>query len=854
MTAQVFLSLSYVDADLVADVKKRLPYGLAHFYEDSFENGEKILQAMRRRVEESRLFVLFASPTGLASKAVQFELAEAEKKLAFDPKAKLLIFPTAPEVSFRDLPAWMQDYWIGRAGYSSADIARYITAHLLAPNEGIATAATKVIGRGQTLDRLERVAAAHLQRRKASPRIYIFAGFTGIGRRTFASYYMRTGLGSESSLPYGPTLTLAPQADLIDLYRELRDALDGNLSPETLRADHAAFSSLSVPDQCGEISSLLRHFSGLGQAVTLVSTSGFSEDNGQPKEWVKSLLPQLPSDLILFVISNRQLPEEFVEEIGTAVQMRIEELSDKDISALMIYTADRLGVEDFAVPDELVGAIGGHADVANAAVRLASQKGLHALTHNPAYLYNVQRTILGEAIEDDALSDTDRAILDTLCWVPSLGGDLVQEIASEITGITEAEFVDSCQRLVLGCLVTAQGFSFAIASAIRQLYRRWHVTPPQTLEKIAAILSSHWAEAEAQGKFREDLFEAFVFMHAFTGEKLPDELKGLLSPGTLESVVSETYARGKNEDDDDLLERAIAWGSIAEIMDMSASVREEILGTVARAQIRLGQWSPAQDTIDRMRKAGYQSSDFLQGYFFRRKGNYPKAAEFLEIAAEGRKFRRSAVHELAITYSKRGQDEKLDTLLEKHNRLIEDSAMFLDFSIGQKLKKDNLAGIQAMIRRMRSMAEDEGRADRREAQLLIREGSVRVAKNYLTRLIEKSRTGHFHLRSLRSVAASKDKDFALAKRDIEFIRSLKGREDVASRLEAEYFLESGDTSKAEASLRTVENWTAEDWRLFARILEARTEVCSSLGERASLRREVDHIRARYGTSVSLDFA
>ena len=851
--AKVFLSLSYVDAAFVADVRKRLPYGLAYFYEESFDNGEKILSAMRKRVQASQLFILFASPEGLTSNAVGFEIDEAEERIAFDPSARLLIFPTSPEVTFRDLPKWMQSYWMAGAGYSAADIARYITTYLLAPNEGLAPAAIKVVGRGGTLDKLEQVAGDHLQRTRAMPRIYIFAGFSGIGRRTFASYYMRTALAVDASLPYGPTITLAPQADFVDLYRELRDAIGGNISPNDLRADQLEFGKLGVADQAQEVGRLLQHFADLKQAVTLISTSGFAEDNGDPKLWLKTLFETLPSELTLFIVTNRQLPVEFVESVGSAVQLRINELTDRDTKTLMIYTADRLKVADFNVSEELVSAIGGHADVANAAVRLAGQKGLHALTHNPGYLYNVQKTILGEAIEPDVLSDADRAILDTLCWVPSLGGDLVQEIVCQVAGLDDVSFIEATQQLVLGCLVVAQGYTLAISPAIRHLYRRGNVTPPETLKVIAETLSKHWREAEANGRFREDLFEAFVFMHAFKGDKLPEELRGLLSPGTLESVVSETYARGKNEDDPELLERAVSWGSIAETMDMSDAVREEILAMVARAQIRLAQWGPAQETINRIKAQGYQSHHFLQGHFYRRRGNYPKAIVALEEAADGRKFKRSAVHELAIAYSKMHREEKLDGLLEKHKSLIEDSAMFLDFSIGQKLKHGELNDVAGMIRRMRAMAEDEGRADRREAQLLIREGRAKDAKELLTKKLDRSSTNRFHLRSLRSIAASKDKDFALAKRDIEFVRGLRGREDVASRLEAEYYLEFGDTIKAEKALRMIEPFNAEDSRLFARILEARAERTSSLTERAALRREVDLLRAQYGSGVSLEF-
>ena len=498
-------------------------------------------------------------------------------------------------------------------------------------------------------------------------------------------------------------------------------------------------------------------------------------------------------------------------------------------------------------------AIGGHADVANAAVRLASQKGLHALTHTPGYLYNVQKTILGEAIEPGVLSVADRAILDTLCWVPSLGGDLVQEIVCKVAGLSEDAFIEANQRLVLSCLVIAQGYMLTISPAIRQLYRRSNVTSPETLTVIAETLSNHWSEAEANGKFREDLFEAFVFMHAFKGEKLPEELRGLLSPGTLESVVSETYARGKNEDDPELLERTVTWGSIADTMDMTDAVREEILATVARAQIRLAQWVSAQDTINRIKAKGYQSHHFLQGHLHRRRGNYPKAIAALEDAVDLRKFKRSAVHELAIAYSKMHQEAKLDGLLEKHRLLIEDSAMFLDFSIGQKLKHGDLVGLDGMIRRMRAMSEDEGRADRRLAQLLIREGRAKEAKNLLTEKLDRSSNNRFHLRSLRSIAASKDKDFSLAKRDIDFVRGLRGREHVAARLEAEFYLESGDTDKAENALRLVEPFNAEDHRLLARILEARAENSPSLDARAKLRREVEAIRAQYGNGVSLEF-
>jgi hypothetical protein len=46
--------------------------------------------------------------------------------------------------------------------------------------------------------------------------------------------------------------------------------------------------------------------------------------------------------------------------------MRVGELDDKDTRALMVLMADRLRLKDFKVSEQLIRAIGGHADVAKA--------------------------------------------------------------------------------------------------------------------------------------------------------------------------------------------------------------------------------------------------------------------------------------------------------------------------------------------------------------------------------------------------------------------------------------------------------------------------------------------------------
>src|SRR5262249_18684764 len=87
------------------------------------------------------------------------------------------------------------------------------------------------------------------------------------------------------------------------------------------------------------------------------------------------------------------------------------------------------------------------------------------------------------------------------------------------------------QTLTLGCLISAAGYAYNISPAIRQLFRRYHVTPSELLVVFASVLSREWNEAQQVGRFRADLFDAFVFMHVREGKTLPTELQSLLSPG-----------------------------------------------------------------------------------------------------------------------------------------------------------------------------------------------------------------------------------------------------------------------------------------------------------------------------------
>ena len=847
MSLQIFLSLSFVDSVFVSAVRSRLPSGVARYFERSFERGENLIDAMEQGLNESQVFVLFATNRALAAWPVQYEIEAARLLTAMGRMKRVLVFPIEPEIGFTDLPNWMQHCWIPNAGETPTDIARHLTTVMLEPDRGLSTAAPKVVGRGATLDRTERAVAIHLQRRRSMPNVYIFPGISGIGRRTFAAYYLRRALGAEASLPFGPVIQLSPQAELVDIYRALRVEIDPKISPADMAADQAAFLALPLSQQVAESIRASAHFGNLGQALTLVSSAGFFEDRATPKSWISSLLKAFPSGQILVLITNLQFRQEFIDDLGNAVQLRIEELADEDVRTLMTFTADALRIDEFKVPERLVAAIGGHPDVANAAVKLVAQKGNTILERDPRQLFNVQQSIIGEAVRREDLSPAEVQILDVLGWLPSLGSDLLEAIVVEALGNDPETYIGAIEGLVLGCLIYATGYRFSIASSVRQLYRRENITGSETLAAMSRVFKNAWQSAAESG-FRDDLFQAFIFMQALEGRSLPPELRALLTPSDLYDSVRDVYARGKEADDPEIIRLAINWGSIAHEMPMTDAVREEILSTVARAQIRLRDWRSAESTITAMRTRQYRSVTFLEGHLLRKRRDFDAAIPKLRYVVDHNRHNRAAIHELALCYRRSRKWKQLENLLEEFPDASRESSLFLDFEIGLSIARRQLGGIPEAIDRLRSMgAASQISADLRYAQYLQRLGRHGDAKDFLSTILSSGSGGsRTRLRALRAFASARAGDTRLARQDLTFFRSIPEQDARVNSLEAQILLAEGRPKQALELIEKHPPQEPGDWLVRASMLDAvASHPDTTITEAQTMRKEAAEIRSKY---------
>src|SRR5271166_962277 len=279
MLPTVFLSLAGDDEPFVRRVQEFLPDGLAYFYPRSFVNGEQLLSAMEDRVGKATMFALFASKKSVSSCWVGFEIDRARVVKIKNPKMRVLVLPIDRDVTHVDLPIWMRDYWVGKAGYGPREIARYIRRALIS---GPLSELPGILpyGRGALADRA--IAAVHnvVLRTEQTPNVVVFAGNAGIGRRTFARKFLLDAFPSTPELNYGPEFQLPRFADLVDVYRALRQELETTLSVKRLPEDLKTFAEAPIVQQALEVVRKLSHFGDLGQAVTVVSGNGIFVDKG----------------------------------------------------------------------------------------------------------------------------------------------------------------------------------------------------------------------------------------------------------------------------------------------------------------------------------------------------------------------------------------------------------------------------------------------------------------------------------------------------------------------------------------------------------------------------------------------
>jgi hypothetical protein len=845
MLPTVFLSLAGVDEPRVRRVQDFLPDGLAYFYPRSFASGEELVSAMEDRVSKATIFALFASKQSLASCWVGFEIDRARVAKIKNPKTRILVLSIDPDVTPSDLPAWMREYWVGKAGHGPREIARYIRRALISgPLSQLP--GNQVYGRGALVDLAIGVMNAAVLRTEQTPNVVVLAGNIGIGRRTFGRKLLMEAFPSTPDLNYGPEFQLPQFADLADLYRALRQEIETTLSFKGLADDLRAFAEAPITTQAAEVARKMSHFGVLGQAVTVISGNGIYEDKGFLKIWVPELFRQLEKDrpTKLVIVSTRLLHENELRAHPNVMQLQVPRIDDADIRTLMIGSATALGVKPELPSKEVIHSIGGHPGIARATAALIARKGPAVVNSDLRDLFNLQEDVLSESLNFDNLSEIEKDVLSTLSWVQQLSGDMLKEVILKRYKVSAETFAETVSGLILACLVEVSGANYLISGPIRALFRRLHgYGSTDLMTSFSSVLRDALSRARETDELRAELIDAVAYMAAIEGGSLPTEFRSLLLPSTLQEIVRDTYDRG--HDDVSALKRVAAWGLPAMKMNMDETTREEILSYVVRAQIRLGEAEDAEKLLAFLDERKYRSRYYLRSFYVRfHKHDLKKAIELLKKAREVKKYMGRVVGDLAICYQRLGMWSDLHQLVRDEERHADRNPVLLNVRIGMLIAQNDFEAAEKAIRTLRNLPREEASADSRAAMIMMRrEQDYRGAQAKLTAILERGSGGHISVRRLRAIAAASAGDLQTARADADFLKARRTNYS-AHDLEARIKLAQRDYDGAERELDNAPSRSVQDELLRARILEAKAaDALTPFADRERLRQKAEEIRA-----------
>lgn len=214
---KAFLSHSTANSELVRAVADHLGRQYCICDARSFSSGIEFKESILKGLDDSSVFVLFASSASLKSDWVTFEINEAWHQALQQKISRSLVVLIESGITHKDLPQWLQRAKTFQ-GISAKQISRLIRDHL---DELIYQQQSPTfIFRTDDISRYQKVALP--SDGSEAPRIIVFTGLPGNGRRTLIREVSKSTLNLRRTV----IIRIEPGDDIVDLTIKLADLVE----------------------------------------------------------------------------------------------------------------------------------------------------------------------------------------------------------------------------------------------------------------------------------------------------------------------------------------------------------------------------------------------------------------------------------------------------------------------------------------------------------------------------------------------------------------------------------------------------------------------------------------------------
>lgn len=619
--ARAFLSHSSEDKPYVDVVARRLNRSRVVYDRQNFEPGDDFRDAIRNGLNQSSMFVLFASARSLASTWVKFEIDEAEVRHIAGNLKSVLVIGIDGGFKVGDLPQWMQRALVIFQSRPS-QAARLIYSKLL-EHEG-ADRQPLFVGREDTLQDIARNLLP--PGGAPTPQILVFSGLEGVGRRSVAKRALRDNL----SLDFGPVLFLEETDDLASLYLMLLEDANALATRDDLKVAARAFRSAAPLEQVQLISAEIENVAKDNVALVIVDQGSLIEDSGMFKAQVASVFEAAAKsqrEPYVVVVQRRRPPL-----AQTTVASRIESFAVQPLTLdatrrLLVQSlkSAKIPVPEDAALHELTPYLSGYPPAVQLAIGYAQRYGLDALVADKSALVDLKVRTFERILKKLQLDELDQLVLRVLGMEPGLSLDVL----ATLTDASTTELAPRVTKLIDHSVIVRYTDTLSLAAPMRDsVYREFGVISPNEYSILAQRLKDkYWKSPSALPSL--DAVDATLYTVARGRVRELEEFADIILPSTLLKVATTAYHDRDWKVARDFAQRTI---DIDSTLDSAWSI-------LAKAYIRLAhdgsaEWSQAEAAVKMLKERGDKTYHYLSGFLNWKRGDLKAAVAQYKLAEE----------------------------------------------------------------------------------------------------------------------------------------------------------------------------------------------------------------------------
>lgn len=655
---KAFLSHSSKDKEIVGAVATLLERQYCVFDARSFDSGIEFKKSIEQGLDDSSVFVLFASKSSLDALWVEFEIEEAWYQRLRNKLSMALVYLIDSSVELSSLPEWLKRASIRKANAPQA-IARDIRHHL--DNLLLERQRPYFTGRSSDIENLEQALTPLGD--LTPPHSFVISGLPGIGRRAFVKHTIPSILQLRKFVE----IRVGEGDTINDICINIADKIEPYNTMKGLTAIIEDIRSMSEDLALQRIKGNLVSLNISNELPVFFDEGGFMDAEGHFREEIEKLVDSIQStnEVYASFISWRRP----TLEIKTPLPIiQLKPLGDDETKRLLKLLARRNNLDVLAEQvDELAEYIGGYPPAAYFVVQLCKDYGIELMLREKTSLTRFTSTIFLRHFSKIGLSRDEKRILKLLASYSPLPLGTI----TEILGIDVNKLDKLLIRLIdLALIISNECSHYQIADPISDASKiAFGYLDPNEHSKVAKSLSAYLANAPLEGPQLQ--LSRLLFIAARLSGDLDLAKTTIHLSNDLIRLTETLYHQRKYKE-------AIETGYLAlEERPNSITARRYLI----RGLIQEERWPEAEKHIEEFKKyATRYEILYLKGFLSRHRSEIPDAIKYYRASKKLGWTGVSISRELAYCYFLNGDYDPAADYIREARELQSDNRFLVDLA------------------------------------------------------------------------------------------------------------------------------------------------------------------------------